>query len=158
MASECRALMFSHYSDIIMTAMASQIINRLNYLLNRLFRCRSKKTSKIRITGLCEGNPLVTGWFPSQRASNTKNDVVLHVDLSRSSTGPIYTGPIQTRMRSFDVFVAVSLKLSTEQSSWQWSHTSWHSCDITAIYCVLYRPRLGIVLIQCTLDICSPFN
>ena len=25
-------------------------------LLSRLFRCRSKKTSKLRVTGLCEGN------------------------------------------------------------------------------------------------------
>ena len=25
-------------------------------LLKRLFRCRSKKTSKLRVTGLCEGN------------------------------------------------------------------------------------------------------
>ena len=42
-------------------------------LLNRLFRCRSKKTSKLRVTGLCEGNSPVTGEFPSQRASNADN-------------------------------------------------------------------------------------
>ena len=34
---------------------------------------RSKKRSKFRVTGLCEGNPLVTGEFPSQRASNAEN-------------------------------------------------------------------------------------
>ena len=45
----------------------------LDCVLNRLFRRRSKKTSKLRVTGLCEGNPLVTGGFPSQRASNAKN-------------------------------------------------------------------------------------
>ena len=28
---------------------------RLQCLLNRLFRCKSKKTSKLRVTGLCEG-------------------------------------------------------------------------------------------------------
>ena len=28
-------------------------------LLNRLFRCRSKKISKLRVSGLCEGNPPV---------------------------------------------------------------------------------------------------
>ena len=39
-------------------------------LLSRLFRRRSKKTSKLRVTGLCEGNSPVTGEFPSQRASN----------------------------------------------------------------------------------------
>ena len=32
--------------------------------LNRLFRRRSKKTSKHRVTGLCEGNSPVTGEFP----------------------------------------------------------------------------------------------
>ena len=39
-------------------------------LLNRLFRRRSKKTSKLRVTGLCEGNSPVTGEFPAQRASD----------------------------------------------------------------------------------------
>ena len=33
---------------------------RLDYLLSRLFRRISKKTSKFRATGLCEGNPPVT--------------------------------------------------------------------------------------------------
>ena len=42
-------------------------------LLNRLFRRRSKKTLKLRVTGLCEGNSPVTGEFPAQRASNTEN-------------------------------------------------------------------------------------
>ena len=42
-------------------------------LLNRLFRHRSKKTSKLRVTGLCEGNSLATGEFPTQRASNAEN-------------------------------------------------------------------------------------
>ena len=44
-----------------------------NCLLNRLFRRRSKKTSKLRLTGLCEGNSLVTGEFPAQRASSKEN-------------------------------------------------------------------------------------
>ena len=42
-------------------------------LLNRLFRRRSKKTSKLRVTGLCEGNSPVAGEFPAQRASNAEN-------------------------------------------------------------------------------------
>ena len=42
-------------------------------LLNRLFRRRSKKTSKLRDTGLYEGNSPVTGEFPAQRASNAEN-------------------------------------------------------------------------------------
>ena len=42
-------------------------------LLNCLFRCRSKKTSKLHIIGLCEGNSPVTREFPSQRASDAEN-------------------------------------------------------------------------------------
>ena len=42
-------------------------------LLNRLFGRRSKKTSKFRVTGLCEGNSPVTGEFTAQSASNAKN-------------------------------------------------------------------------------------
>ena len=42
-------------------------------LFNRLFRHRSKKTSKLRVTGLCEWNSPVTGEFPAQRSSNAEN-------------------------------------------------------------------------------------
>ena len=38
-------------------------------LRNRLFRRRSKKTSKLRVTGICVG----TGEFPAQRASYAEN-------------------------------------------------------------------------------------
>ena len=44
-----------------------------DYLLNRLFRHRSKKTSKLRVAGFCAGNSPVTGEFPAQRASNAEN-------------------------------------------------------------------------------------
>ena len=42
-------------------------------LLNRLFRHSSKKTSKLRLTGLCSGNSWVTGKFPAQMTSNAEN-------------------------------------------------------------------------------------
>ena len=42
-------------------------------LLNRLFRRRSKKTTKLRVTGLCAGNSPVPGEFPAQMASNAEN-------------------------------------------------------------------------------------
>ena len=42
-------------------------------LLNRLFRRRSKKTSKLRVTGLCAGNSPGIGEFPAQMASNAEN-------------------------------------------------------------------------------------
>ena len=53
----------------------------LSCLLNRLFRRRSKKTSKLRVTGLCAGNSPVTGEFPAQKASNAEmfpfDDVIM---------------------------------------------------------------------------------
>ena len=36
-------------------------------------RCISKKTSKLRVTGICAGNSPATGEFPAQRASNAEN-------------------------------------------------------------------------------------
>ena len=42
-------------------------------LLNRLFRRRSKKTLKLRVTGLCVGNSPETSEFPAQMASNAEN-------------------------------------------------------------------------------------
>ena len=44
-----------------------------NCLLNRSFRHRSKKTSKLRVTSLCVGNSPGTGEFPAQMASNAEN-------------------------------------------------------------------------------------
>ena len=41
--------------------------------LNRSFRRRSKKISKLRVTGPCEENPLVTSGFPSQRPTYAEN-------------------------------------------------------------------------------------
>ena len=65
--------------------------------VNSLFRCRSKKTSKLRITGLCEGNspvtgefPAVTGEFPAQRTSNAEKDCIWwrhHVMTWETSNG-----------------------------------------------------------------------
>ena len=58
-----------HYCDVIKGTITS-----LTYcLLNRLFRRRSKKTSKLRVTGLCAGNLPVTSEFPAQMASNAEN-------------------------------------------------------------------------------------
>ena len=50
-------------------------------LLKLLFRRRSKKTSKLRVIGLCEENSTATGEFPAQRASNAEifpiDDVIM---------------------------------------------------------------------------------
>ena len=46
---------------------------RLDCFLKRLFRHRTKKTSKLRVTGLCEEDSPVTGEFLAQGASNAEN-------------------------------------------------------------------------------------
>ena len=60
---------------------------RLNCCFNRLFRRRSKKTSKFHVTGLCEGNPPVTGGFPSQRVSDVEKNPFDDVIASGNKVG-----------------------------------------------------------------------
>ena len=45
-------------------------------LLNGLFRHRSNKASKLRVTGPCAGNSPMTGEFLAQMASNIENDSI----------------------------------------------------------------------------------
>ena len=70
-------------------------------LLNRLYRRRSKKSSKLRVTGLCAGNSPVTGEFPAQRASNAENISIwwLHHGIYGSHTKGI---EITEKGRSFE--------------------------------------------------------
>ena len=56
---------------------------RLGCLLNRLFRDRSKKSSKLRVTGLCEGNSPVT--------NNPMWVEVMHFTLPLNETQKMYT-------------------------------------------------------------------
>ena len=53
-----------------------------NCSITGLFRHKSKKTSKLCVTGLCTGNKPVTGEFPAQRVSNSEtfpfDDVIIH--------------------------------------------------------------------------------
>ena len=63
----------NHYSDVIMSTTASQITDLTIVYWTVYSRRRSKETSKLHVTGLCEGNSPVTGEFPSQRASDTEN-------------------------------------------------------------------------------------
>ena len=62
-----------HYNNVIMRAMASQITS-LTIVYSIVYsRRRLKKASKLRVTGLCEGNSPVIGEFPAQRASYAQN-------------------------------------------------------------------------------------
>ena len=56
-----------------MGSMASQITSLTICLLSRVFGRSSKKTSKLRGTGLCAGNSPGTGEFPAEMASYAEN-------------------------------------------------------------------------------------
>ena len=92
-------------------------------LLNRLFRRRSKKTSKLRVTGLCAGNSPVTGEFPAQRASNAENVSIwwrhhehtesIYIIADQYATGNIYTLHI--------VFQITIAYLYLHMKIWHWN-------------------------------------
>ena len=102
-----------------------------------LFRHRSKKTSKLHVPGLCEGNPPVTSGFPSQRASNMENVSIWwhHHGMSCMS-------------------LCLFWHLSGETSKIRWGHTdftyvwvtddyfhqiiTWSSDDLLSKYIVLF--------------------
>ena len=70
-----------HYSDVIMTTMASQITSITIVYSTVYSRHRSKKTLKLRVTGLCEGNSPVTGEFTAQRAKRRRHFLCPCVNL-----------------------------------------------------------------------------
>ena len=55
-----------------MGAIASQITG-LAIVYSTVYSDADKKTSKLRVAGLCAGNSSVTGEFPAQMTSNTEN-------------------------------------------------------------------------------------
>ena len=65
-----------------------------DYLPDRLFWHRSKKTSKPRVTGLCAGNSPRTGEFPTQMASNAENVSIWwrhHAETAKEDTKKVLT-------------------------------------------------------------------
>ena len=81
-------------------------------LLNCLFRCRSKKTSKLRVTGLCAENSPGAGEFPAQKASNAENvsiwwrHHVIH-ENSYVVTPHLMSGSIRFYLRAIHIKISV---------------------------------------------------
>ena len=57
---------FVLYNDVMMSIMVCKITG-ISIVCSKVYSRADKKTSKLRVTGLCEGNQLVTGGFSSQR-------------------------------------------------------------------------------------------
>ena len=70
-----------HYNDV-MGAIAFGITILVIVYSTFFFRRRSKKTSKLRVTGLCAGNLPVTGESPHKLPATRKmllfDDVIMH--------------------------------------------------------------------------------
>ena len=109
-------------------------------LLNRLFRRRSKKTSKLCVTGLCAGNSPVTGEFHGQMASNAENVSIWwhHHDIFRV-TGPLcgeFTGhrwiPLTKASHAeLDIFFALRLNIRLSKHSRGW----WFETPSRPLWC-----------------------
>ena len=61
-----------HYNDVIMSVMASKTTGVSMVYPTVCFLRRSMTTSKLRVTGICEGISQMTGEFPAQRVSNVE--------------------------------------------------------------------------------------
>ena len=89
-------------------------------LLNLLFRRRSEKTSKLRVTGLCAGNSPGTGEFPAQMASYAENVSIWwrhHVQLLISQLCICHSGLAHNRDTSFSWRINI-LNFSTYSSQY----------------------------------------
>ena len=124
-------------------------------LFNHLFRRGSKKISKLRVTGICEGNSPVAGEFPAQMASNAGNISIWwrhHAALShkkecslpsaRLSIGPCITlvsyycvlelldttylkPEIHSTVFSHSLFISMLYKLQWLNHIWELHQTFW---------------------------------
>ena len=83
-------------------------------LLNYLFRFRSKKISKLRVTGLCAENSPGTGEFSAQKGSNAENVFIWWSHHGRKIT---------------------------LTHSWFLSRSGWPGCDETLSWCVALPTR-----------------
>ena len=98
-------------------------------LLRRLIRRTSKKTSKLRVTGLCAGNSPETGEFPAQMASNAENV------------------SIWWRHHVLNTFVHIHVTGTTQQTHWlYWWNDTDQTDAIVSCWCVI-EWMLGPVLL-----------
>ena len=79
----------SHYINVIMSTMASQITSLM--IVYWTIYSGADDISKLRVTGLCAGTYPLTGEFPAQRASNAK---MFHLMSSSWSGGVVMTDPV----------------------------------------------------------------
>ena len=80
-------------------------------LLNHLFRRRSKKISKLRVTGLCAKNSPKTGEFPAQMASNAENVSIWWRHHANSRTNKLRVWGLEQKSPKADTFCVIYLSV-----------------------------------------------
>ena len=99
-------------------------------LLNCLFGRRSKKTSKLRVTGLCAGNSPGTSEFPAQMASSARNVSIWwrhHVDRWNES---VHNDSYSQELAHLNCIIMVIVLCATNilrTSRWRTNSTFQHS-------------------------------
>ena len=129
-----------------MSAMASQntVLLVVYSTVNCLFRRRSKKTSKLRITSLCAGNSPVTGDFSAQgpvtrkifhlmTSSWTGVDAILHKVINMmlrffyepGKKVPNHIKPTDWYVNNFLTFLVLKLEYTARTRSISWLLMTW---------------------------------
>ena len=138
---------------------------RLDCLPNRLFRHRSKKTSKLRVTGLCERNTPVAGEFPAQKTSNADmfpfNDAIMLADFCLNSTTRRYLFICETVSYVGHVHTS-SLKQAERFGKMDWRWDKYQNLNQSGILSALSKsnrltlgepaapvPLYYIIMLQC---------
>ena len=111
---------------------------RLKSPASRLFtqpfvQVQIKKTSKLRVTSLCEGNSPVTGEFPAQRASNGKCFHLMTSSCNKPCGCGIYCGVRTTLLwhRYWNGMEPVIVTWFQFGRHWSWTH--WLVGDVVII-------------------------
>ena len=94
-----------YYKDVKMSATASQITSLRTVYSTVYSSTDEKKTCKVRVTGLYEGNSPVTGEFPAQRASNAENVSIGDVIMIYNGFSHLNTGCTKDQNNSENIRV-----------------------------------------------------
>ena len=115
-------------------------------LLKHLFRRRSKKTSKLRVTSHCAGNSPGTGEFPAQMASNAEmfpfDDVIMCLLYSKHWFATIC-------IRSLTGWVSCVKNDQSIRSQVSYSCVTWSGQTIRRIMHICICVCLVIIRIGC---------
>ena len=93
-----------YYSDVIISVMASQITGVSSVCSTVCSGHWSKKTSKLRVTGHCKGNPPVTSGFPHKGPIERKMFPFDDLIIMASHDYPLVCG-------TFNIFLAATKQL-----------------------------------------------